>query len=263
MDVNEYNRNAWNLQSQEGDCQWSTPFPEQKIEAARKGNWEVHLSPGKPVPREWFPSSLEGCEILCLASGGGQQAPLFAAAGARVTSVDHSDVQLEKDIEMARRHGLEIETLHADMADLPALAEGRYDLVFNPVSNVYCPELPPIWNGCARVLKQGGELLSGFMNPAFYLFDHDAIEQGAAMEIVYPLPYSDLESRPAEELENLLTANLSLEYSHSWESQLGGQTDAGLAIVGFYEDGWQIEATPLHDYFPLFGVSRARKLPPV
>jgi SAM-dependent methyltransferase len=260
MDVNEYNRNAWNLQSREGDCQWSTPFPDAQIEQARKGIWEAHLSPGKPVPRTWFPASLEGCEILCLASGGGQQAPLFAAAGARVTSVDHSDVQLEKDQVMARRHGLDIETVHADMADLSQLADGRFDLIFNPVSNVYCPELPPIWRECARVLKTGGELLAAFMNPDFYLFDHDAIEQGEPMQISYRLPYSDIHSRPPDQLENLLSAQLSLEYSHSWQSQLGGQTDAGLAIVGFYEDGWQTEATPLHDFFPLFGATRARKL---
>ncbi len=260
MDINEYNRNAWNLQSREG-CEWSTPFPDEVIERARSGEWELRLTPGRPVPRDWFPASLEGCEILCLASGGGQQAPVLAAAGARVTSVDHSDVQLEKDIEAARRHGLRIEALHADMADLSGLTGDRYDLVFNPVSNVYCPELGPIWNGCARILKEGGDLLAGFMNPDFYLFDHDAIERGEPMQIAYRLPYSDLDSRPPGEIENLLTANLSLEYSHSWEEQLGGQTQAGLAIIGFYEDGWESEATPLHDYFPLFGVTRARKLP--
>ncbi len=259
MDIDEYNRNAWNLQSLEG-CQWSTPFSDEQIEKAREGDWEVHLTPGNPVPESWFPASLDGCELLCLASGGGQQAPLFAAAGARVTSIDHSDVQLKKDIDAAQRHGLEIETHHANMADLSALGDGRFDLIFNPVSNVYCPDLATIWKGCARVLKEGGDLLAGFMNPAFYLFDHDAIEQGGPMEIAYSLPYSDLDSRPIAELENLLTANLSLEYSHSWEGQLGGQIAAGLAIIGFYEDSWEAEATPLDSYFPLFGVTRGRKM---
>lgn len=87
MNVHEYNRNAWNLQSLEG-CRWSTPYPDEVIERARRGDWSVILTPNRAVPRDWFPAypDLGGLKILALASGGGQQVPVFAAAGAEVTS---------------------------------------------------------------------------------------------------------------------------------------------------------------------------------
>ncbi len=65
------------------------------IEKSKAGDWEITVTAGKPVPRSWFPKSLEGLKILCLASGGGQQGPVLAAAGADVTVTDISKKQLE------------------------------------------------------------------------------------------------------------------------------------------------------------------------
>jgi 2-polyprenyl-3-methyl-5-hydroxy-6-metoxy-1,4-benzoquinol methylase len=56
----------------------------------------------KPVPRGWFPD-LNGCDVLCLASGGGQQGPVLAAAGANVTVFDISSRQLAQDRLVAER----------------------------------------------------------------------------------------------------------------------------------------------------------------
>ena len=91
------------------------------------------LTPNKPVPNSWFPSfpRLEGVRLLALACGGGQQVPLFAAAGAEVTSYDASDVQLEKDAETCERNGLSVRTIQGDMADLSAIEDGKFDLIFN------------------------------------------------------------------------------------------------------------------------------------
>ncbi len=70
MDIVEYNRNAWNLQSLEG-CRWSTPYDDAVFENARAGDWSVLLTPNKPVPESWFPSfpDLSGTDLLALASG--------------------------------------------------------------------------------------------------------------------------------------------------------------------------------------------------
>ena len=57
-------------------------------------------------------------DILCLASGGGQQAPILAAAGANVTSFDNSAKQLEQDKLVANRENLEIRIEKGDAADL-------------------------------------------------------------------------------------------------------------------------------------------------
>jgi 2-polyprenyl-3-methyl-5-hydroxy-6-metoxy-1,4-benzoquinol methylase len=101
MDILEYNRQAWNRESL-NDGEWSVPVSEEIISAARNGAWQVVLTPLKPVPKSWF-GNLHGKKVLCLASGGGQQAPVLAAAGAIVVSFDLSDVQLEKDRMLAKR----------------------------------------------------------------------------------------------------------------------------------------------------------------
>ena len=79
MDIRAYNREAWNRQVQSGN-QWTLSVSSEQIEAARQGNWALVLTPTKPVPRSWFPDDLDGKKILCLASAGGQQGPILAAA---------------------------------------------------------------------------------------------------------------------------------------------------------------------------------------
>ncbi len=260
MNITEYNRNAWNLQSLEG-CRWSTPYPDEVVERAKAGDWSVILTPNKAVPSDWFPAfpDLAGVKLLALACGGGQQVPLFAAAGAEVISFDASDIQLEKDEVTCHRHGLKVRTIQGDMADLGEIPSGSIDLIFNPVSNVFAENLEPIWRECYRVLKAGGQMFCGFMNPAFFLFDHEVLEETGEFRVIYPLPYSDIGSADEELLEEQLEAQLSLEYSHSWEEQLGGQCAAGFAITGFYEDDWDEESTRLQGWMPMFAATRAVK----
>lgn len=262
MDIVEYNRNAWNLQSLEG-CRWSTPFDDETIERAKAGDWSVVLTPNKPVPEDWFPAfpRLEGIDVLALASGGGQQVPVMAAAGARVTSFDASDVQLEKDVETAARHGLEVVAEQGDMARLDRFEDGSFDLIFHPVSNVFAADVLPVWKECARVLRPGGRLLAGFMNPSFFLFDHQLAEETGELKVIHSLPYSDLDSMDRELLSEQMEAQLSVEFSHSLEEQIGGQCEAGLAVTGLFEDGWDEASCALHRWMPLFIATRSVKLP--
>ena len=101
------------------------------IAAARAGEWNVVLTPQKPVPKTWFPM-LRGLDVLGLASGGGQQAPIFAAVGAKVTVLDNSERQLEQDQIVARRDGLQVDSVLGDMRDLSRFSAESFDLVFNP-----------------------------------------------------------------------------------------------------------------------------------
>jgi SAM-dependent methyltransferase len=257
VNIAEYNRNAWNLQSLEG-CRWSTPFDDAVFDAAKAGQLELILTPNRKVPTDWFPP-LKDVDVLALASGGGQQVPQLAAAGARVTSFDASDIQLEKDMETAERHGLTISIEQGDMADLSTFDDESFDLVFHPVSNVFAAAVQPVWRECARILRPGGRLLCGFMNPCFFLFDHEKAEATGELVVKYALPYSCLESLDEEELENQLEAQLSIEFSHSLEDQIGGQTDAGLVITALYEDTWDDESTALNPWMPTFIATRAEK----
>src|SRR5918992_1835174 len=176
MDVRGYNRDAWDKEVERGN-QWTVPVGQDVIEAARRGRWAVLLTDSIPVPREWFPE-IGGADVLCLASGGGQQAPIFSAAGASVTVLDNSPKQLAQDRLVAERESLDLRTIEGDMADLSMFADESFDLVFHPVSNLFAPEVRPVWAEAFRVLRRGGVLLAGFLNPAVYIFDLELADSG-------------------------------------------------------------------------------------
>ncbi|MHB1317621.1 MAG: class I SAM-dependent methyltransferase [Anaerolineae bacterium] len=258
MDVLSHNANVWDRRVAHGDI-WTIPVGPEVVAAARRGVVELLLTPSRFVPAEWYPS-LPGADVLCLASGGGQQGPVLAAAGAHVTVLDASPAQLARDREVAAREHLDITTVQGDMADLSAFCDGSFDLIFHPVSNCYAPAVRPVWHECARVLRSGGALLAGFNNPVTYIFDQDALWERGEMVVRHSLPYSDLQSMPPEALERWLAEGNALEFSHTLEDLIGGQCDAGLLIAGMYEDRWTDPGAPALDaYSPWFIATRAIK----
>src|SRR5688500_13471695 len=192
MDILEHQKRAWDRQV-EGGNEWTVPVGPEAIAEARRGRWSVLLTEQKPVPRDWFPAEMGGVEVLCLASGGGQLGPTLAAAGARVTVFDNSPAQLAQDRLVADREGLDVSTFEGDMADLSRFADESFDLVFHPVSNLFAPDVRPVWREAFRVLRRGGLLLAGFNNPAIYIFDLED-ERQELLEVNYALPYSEPES---------------------------------------------------------------------
>jgi SAM-dependent methyltransferase len=247
MDILAHNRKAWDRQSRHETSPWVKPVSANVIHAAREGKWSVILTPNKPVPKSWF-GDLADTEVLALASGGGQQVPILAAAGARVTSFDNSPVQLEKDRQVAAREDLEIRYEPGDMADLSRFDDSSFDLIFHPVSNLFVQDIEPVWQECIRVLRPGGRLLAGFMNPCIFLFDLDSIEAGNAMEVAFKLPYSDIGSLSETELKARISAGEAMEFSHTLTDQIGGQLAAGFCLAGFYEDTWSNADFPLNTY---------------
>jgi SAM-dependent methyltransferase len=234
VDILKHNREAWIKESERGNI-WTMPVDPHTIEEARKGNWSVVLTPTKPVPSEWFPD-LKGIKLLCLASGGGQQGPVFAAAGAEVTVFDNCPAQLEKDRMVAERDGLEIRTVQGDMRDLSVFDDESFDLIFHPVSNCFIDDVNSVWRECSRVLKKGGILLAGFVNPLVYIFDMEQWDKNQKLEVRYKIPYSDTDQLPQDLLESRIKDRETLEFGHSLEDQIGGQIKAGFAVTGFYED---------------------------
>jgi SAM-dependent methyltransferase len=259
MNIAAYNRSAWDKQSKTGTNRWCQPVGPDETQAARRGEWSVVLTPNKSVPSTWF-GDVKDKAILCLASGGGQQAPILAAAGAKVTCFDNSDEQLAKDQFVAERDSLVLKTVRGDMADLSAFSDESFDLIFHPVSNVFAENLEPVWQECFRVLKWGGRLLSGFFNPAYFLFDHEEAEKTGALQVKYSLPYSDLKSLPAEMMDKLTKEEEPYIFGHTLEHQMRGQMAAGFVICDLYEDGNEGSATPLNKFSSLFIATLARKL---
>lgn len=258
MNVRDYNRAAWDRQVESGN-RWTVPASPQMVRAARQGQWQIFLTPTRPVPGAWFPD-LPGLDVLCLASGGGQQGPILAAAGARVTVLDNSPRQLAQDRMVAERDGLDLRTVEGDMADLHMFPGECFDLIVHPVSNNFVPRVRPVWREACRVLHRGGALLAGFGNPVIYIFDWPLLEQGT-LKVRHPLPYSDLESLSEEEKLHFAEEGRPFEFSHTLEDQIGGQIDAGFVIAGFYEDvNLDDEEDPLREYMSTYIATRALKL---
>ncbi|AIY42424.1 Methyltransferase [Collimonas arenae] len=252
-----HNAAAWDLQAL-SDSPWSQPVGSDVITAAREGQWQIHLTPS-PLPADWL-GDICGKRILCLASAGGQQAPVLAAAGADVTVFDLSREQLEKDLAVAHRDGLSLDIVQGDMRDLSHFSDATFDLIFHPISNQYVPDIQPVWKECFRVLRYGGELLVSFFNPAVFIADRDPVY--AAQGLVRPrfsVPYSDLEDLDSVALAAKQMRREAMVFGHSLASQIGGQLAAGFALTGFLEEIHPNPRFEIEKFMPSFIATRAMK----
>ena len=228
---------------------WGMPISHETFLDARNGKWDVQLTPTKMVPHEWFPD-LKGINVLGLASGGGQQMPIFAALGAKCTVLDYSPKQLESERMVADREGYDIEIIRADMTKRLPFEDGTFDLIFHPVANCYVEEVKPIWKECYRVLKKGGILLSGTDFYINYIVDDDETM------IVNHLPFNPLKN--PDQMKQLEDDDCGVQFSHTLEEQINGQLEAGFTLTALYED--INEEGRLHDLnIPTFLAMRSVK----
>jgi len=250
MDIVEHNKSAWDNYVDKKD-RWTIPATNKELEDARNGNWGIVLTPKKAVPKDWFPP-LKGLKTLGLASGGGQQGPILATLGADVTIFDNSEKQLKQDEILSDKFNLKIKTVQGDMRNLSVFEDNSFDLIFNPCSIVFVDNVLPVWKECYRVLKPGGVLMTGLINPIIFQLDDESLK------LLYKQPFSDLHSLPKEELEKLKSENEPLVFGHSLSDQIGGQLDAGFKITGMFEDIWDVE-NKMNEFMPSFIGTRAVK----
>ncbi|MCF0106075.1 MAG: class I SAM-dependent methyltransferase [Holdemanella sp.] len=228
---------------------WGQSVSHEVYADALKGKWDVLLTPTKPVPHAWF-GDLKDKKILGLASGGGQQMPIFAALGAECTVLDYSIKQLESEEIVSRREGYEIEIIRGDMTQPLPFEDETFDLIFHPVSNCYVEKVEPIWKECFRVLKNGGILLSGLDNGLNYAFDE------MENKLSFKLPFNPLENE--DHRKEMVDKDYGIQFSHTIVEQIGAQIKAGFTLVDLYDDinteGY------LHDYnVPTFWATKSIK----
>lgn len=170
-------------------------------------------------------------KILCLASGGGKQAPLFSASGADVTVFDISEEQLKYDQKIAKEYNLSLKTIKGDMCDLSIFSSNEFDMVINPVSVTYIEDTNPVFKEVSRVLKPGGKFIFGAPNPLIYLFSEE-LESKGVLQVKYKIPYYGKDYIKKSDIEK----GDSIENSHTLESLIGGITRNNMTIHGFIED---------------------------
>lgn len=246
QDINAATVDRW---VEEG-WEWGIPVSHETYQKAVDGTWDVFLTPTKPVPHQWF-DNLFGKRVLGLASGGGQQIPIFAALGADCTVLDYSEKQIESERMVAEREGYSVELIRADMTKPLPFADGSFDLIFHPVSNCYVEEVRPIFLECFRVLRSGGVLLGGFDNGINYIWD----EKEEYLRNC--LPFNPLKN--PEQMCLLQKEGGGVQFSHTLEEQIGGQLEAGFLLTDVYED--TNGRGRLHEHgIPTFWATRAVKL---
>ena len=207
----------------ENDVNWSRPATAEQLQRARYGKLELLFGKDDVIPAEWL-GELRGKKALCLAGAGGLQAALLACAGAEVTVLDLSERMLDRDREIAARERLDIRIEHGNMCDLSRFEDGRFDLVLNPPSLFYVPDVMPVFREVYRVLKKGGSFIMTAMAPIAYVCDFD--EASGSYKAVNRMPYRSTDHADQGDW---------VEYGHTMDSYIGGQLRCGFVLTGYVE----------------------------
>jgi SAM-dependent methyltransferase len=216
------------------------------------GRTEVKDPLAAADPLGWVERPVSGKRILCLAAGGGKHGPLFAKAGAIVTVVDISSEMLALDRKIAAELGVQLRTVEASMDSLSMLAESSFDVVVQPVSTCYVPDLRKVYADVARVLVGGGAYISQHKQPTALQAEAVSNGRGYLVTQLYrrdgPLPVvqNDFPHRESG----------AMEFLHTWEDLIGGMCRSGFVIEDLVE--------PRHSdhrasYLPPFVTIKARR----
>jgi SAM-dependent methyltransferase len=212
--------------------------------------------------RGWLPASVEGLDVLCLASGGGWQSILYASAGAKVTVVDLSPGMLELDEREAARRHLSVRTVNASMDDLSMLADESFDIVHQPVSTCYAPDIVKVYQQIARVSRDNGLYISQHKQPTSAQITRRDERDQFVVGIEYyhsgPLPRTE---------DTSYRERGAVEYLHRWDELVGGLCRCGFVIEDLREPRRADRKAPVEHFgyrgrfIPPYVRLKARRLP--
>lgn len=222
----EQNKKAINSWAKDGWI-WSEPISHEEYLKAVNGEMKILMTPTKFLPREYLPIDLKEKEVLGLAAGGGQQIPVLAAMGAKVTVLDFSELQIEDELMVAKREGYTVNAICRDMTDKLPFDDESFDIIINPVSMCYIEDCFSVFKECYRILKPGGIMISGHDNGICYMaWDYKTITEKMPFNpLIYPRHKALLEEE-----------NGGLQFSHSLSDIIGSILKCGFTITDIYED---------------------------
>jgi len=157
-EIHESNRACWNG--------WARWWGRRRDE---KGVWNrCHCDPTLVLSagEMQFLADIRGKCVCVLASGDNEVVFALAGMGAKVTSVDISEGQLEIAEERAHTLGLDISFLRSDVTDLAALADDTFDAVHTGGGvALWISNLRKYYAEAVRILKPGGVLVVNEFHP--------------------------------------------------------------------------------------------------
>lgn len=194
---------------------------------------------------------VKGKDVLCLASGGGQQSIGFALLGANVTVVDFSDEQLKKDKIVAEKYSKEIRIIQSDMRDLSMFEDEEFDIVYQPYSINYVPDSEKVFDEVSRVMKKGGIYHLMFHNPFVHgswkdgcwgsEWESSRLWEGKGYPIWqpyqdgYPIKTLDSHWNFSNQNGNDVKVDSPQEFKHTLSTVLNGLIERGFSLMKFDE----------------------------
>lgn len=235
-DIARTNRAHWEQDVQQSG-QYTRPWFDFDAEMLRRfaaGEMEFLPEPCAYIYPPHIFKDIDGRDVLCLASGGGQQSVVFGLLGAWVTACDLTEGQLAADRKAAEHYGYPIKTIQGDMRDLSGILPESFDLVYQAISLCFVPDVRPVYREVARVLRPGGLYRVGQINPGTYLVDEDSWD-GSAYHISGPYSGGPL---PEEERDGFF------EFRHHLSDMFNGLVETGFTVEGVWEDPRHLRHDP-------------------
>jgi len=227
-EIARYNQHVWEKWIKNGG-EYTRPWLDLKrdlLESFTRGEIEYLPEPYRYIYPQHIFRDLRGKNVLCLATGGGQQSTVFGLLGANVTVFDLTDGQLTGDRRAADHHGYRITTIQGDMRDLSCFPDESFDLVYQEISLVFIPDVREVYRQVARILRPGCHYRVGHCNPATLSVLHTSWD-GTGYRMCEP--YKGGRIQPVEDDD-------AIEFRHLFSDIFNGLVEAGLVIEGVWED---------------------------
>ena len=227
-EIARYNKERWEALAQ-AHVPYSRPALDLNADSARQ-----------MVDPHGLIGTFKGKDVLCLAGGGGQQTAAFGLLGARVTVLDLSETQLQRDRETAAHYGLSIRAEQGDMRDLSRFVPCSFDVVWHAHSIGFVPDVHSVFDQVGRVLRPGGLYTMSCNNPfSAGLDERDWNGQGYLLkgryldgEIEFADPYWEIgyDDGTSTRVQG------PREFRHTLSTLINGMAQRGFILLGVWED---------------------------